>query len=406
MVASRSFVVAGGGLAGLSSAIELASRGGQVILCEQSRSLGGRADTHHEQGFAMNIGPHGFYAAGAMRSQLDAWGVRYAGRRPLTEGSPGLIAGGHLHSFPGGGAALFSCGAFGIREKLRLAKVMSGLPGATASAGESMRGWIDRQAPEPAVRQMLEALTRLSTYAADFDILDAGFALRQIQIGLKASVLYLDDGWRTIIDGLELKARSMGVEIRTECGVTAVREGSVTLRGGEELPVDGAILAVPPRAVETLTGCALPAMTPARAACLDIGLRSVPAGARSFALGLDEAAYVSNHSLYARGLAPEGGALVQVACYMDRSRACAREQLEAMADLVMPGWRPAAVFTRFLPEMTVVHAIPQAGRGRPDVDTLKAMPSVMIAGDWVGPEGMLADAGVASGVRAARALTA
>jgi predicted NAD/FAD-dependent oxidoreductase len=53
--------------------------------------------------------------------------------------------------------------------------------------------------------------------------------------------------------------------------------------------------------------------------------------------------------------------------------------------------------------MTVVHAIPQLDRARPDVDALK-MPRVTIAGDWVGPEAMLADTAVSSGLRAARAL--
>jgi len=69
----------------------------------------------------------------------------------------------------------------------------------------------------------------------------------------------------------------------------------------------------------------------------------------------------------------------------------------------MPGWRDEVTFSRWLPEMTVVHAIPEARRERPDVDALR-MPGVMIAGDWVGPRAMLADAGVASGLMAARAL--
>ena len=62
----------------------------------------------------------------------------------------------------------------------------------------------------------------------------------------------------------------------------------------------------------------------------------------------------------------------------------------------MPGWRDQMVVSRWLPEMTVVHAIPEAGRERPDVDALR-MPRVTMAGDWVGPEGMLADTAVASG---------
>jgi hypothetical protein len=129
----------------------------------------------------------------------------------------------------------------------------------------------------------------------------------------------------------------------------------------------------------------------------------MPAECASFALGLDAPLYFSVHSLYARGLVPEGGVLVQIAKYLDRNSSATRDELEGLADIAMPGWRDEVVVSRLLPEMTVVHAIPEARRERPDVDALK-MPGVMIAGDWVGPQGMLADAGVASGLKAARAL--
>jgi predicted NAD/FAD-dependent oxidoreductase len=52
--------------------------------------------------------------------------------------------------------------------------------------------------------------------------------------------------------------------------------------------------------------------------------------------------------------------------------------------------------------MTVAQGI--AGpEGRPDVDAL-GMDGVTLAGDWIGPDGMLADAAVASGLRAAEAV--
>ena len=68
----------------------------------------------------------------------------------------------------------------------------------------------------------------------------------------------------------------------------------------------------------------------------------------------------------------------------------------------MPGWRAEVDVERFLPDMTVVHAI-AAPEGRPDVDAL-GMEGVALAGDWIGPDGMLADAAVASGLRAAEAV--
>jgi hypothetical protein len=54
---------------------------------------------------------------------------------------------------------------------------------------------------------------------------------------------------------------------------------------------------------------------------------------------------------------------------------------------------------RFLPNLTVTHAI-AAPEGRPDVDAV-GIDRVAVAGDWAGPEGMLADTAVASALRAA-----
>ena len=405
-MSAQRFVVVGGGLAGLTAAIELADAGSTVILCEQSQHLGGRAATHHQQGYAMNIGPHGFYRAGVMRRQFDSWGIRYSGRVPLTRGRAFLIANGQRHRFPTSTMNLLRSSAFSLRGMVSAWQVLGKLQKkAPASVrGQSMGEWIESHAGTEEAARLVAALVRLSNYAADLDRLDADAAIEQIHLALSQSVLYLDGGWETLAAGLENKARSIGVEIRAGWGVKRVEPGAMESRSGERITADGIVLAIPPKEVERVTGVALAEGTPARAACLDVGLRRLPDGAASFALGLDTPVYFSVHSLYARGLAPEGGALVQIAKYLDRNASGSRDELESVADLVMPGWRNEVEVSRFLPEMTVVHAIPEAGRGRPDVDTLK-LPGVMIAGDWVGPEGMLSDAAVATGLRAARRLT-
>jgi hypothetical protein len=76
-----------------------------------------------------------------------------------------------------------------------------------------------------------------------------------------------------------------------------------------------------------------------------------------------------------------------------------RDELEQFADSVIPGWRAESQIARFLPNMVANGGIPTLA-GRPDVDALK-MEQVAICGDWVGPEAMLADASVASALRAA-----
>lgn len=404
-MSAQRFVVVGGGLAGLTAAIELADRGNTVILCEQSQHLGGRAATHHQQGYAMNIGPHAFYRAGVMRRQFDAWGIRYSGQVPFTRGQAFLIANGHRHPFPISPMNLRESSAFSQRGKVSIGEALQKVQKTAVDSvrEQSIEAWIQTHAGTEESVRLVTALVRLTCYAADLDRLDAGAAIEQIQLGLAQSVLYLDGGWETLVAGLENKAKSIGVEIRAGWSVKRTEPGAVESQNGERVTADGIVLAIPPKEVERVTGVPLAQGTPARAACLDLGLKRLPDGAASFALGLDTPVYFSVHSLYARGLAPEGGALVQIAKNLGRNASSSRDELEGVADLAMPGWRSQVEVSRFLPEMTVVHAIPEAGRGRPDVDTLK-IPGVMIAGDWAGPEGMLSDAAVASGLRAARSL--
>ena len=404
-MSTQRFVVVGGGLAGLTAAIELADAGNIVTLCEQSQHLGGRAATHHQQGYAMNIGPHGFYRAGAMGRQFDAWGIRYSGQVPFTRGGAFFIESAQRHFFPTSPMNLLGSSAFSPQGKVSAGQVLGKLRKTAPDSvrGQSIGGWIQSHARMEEADRLVAALVRLTCYAADLDRLDAGAAIEQIQLALSKPVLYLDGGWETLIAGLENKAKSIGVQLRAGWSLKRVEPGAVESRSGERITADGIVLAVPPKEVERVTSVPLAEGTPARAACLDLGLRRLPDGAASFALGLDTPVYFSVHSLYARRLASEGGALVQIAKYLDRNASGSRDELESVADLVMHGWRNEVEVSRFLPEMTVVHAIPEAGCGRPDVDTLK-LPRVMIAGDWVGPEGMLADGAVASGLRAARSL--
>ena len=63
------------------------------------------------------------------------------------------------------------------------------------------------------------------------------------------------------------------------------------------------------------------------------------------------------------------------------------------------------VVERFLHRMVVAHASPRPGAGlagRPPVG-VGAAPGLFVAGDWVGPIGMLSDASFASGEAAAAA---
>jgi hypothetical protein len=169
-----------------------------------------------------------------------------------------------------------------------------------------------------------------------------------------------------------------------------------------------AVLAVGPATAKALLGDASfgEGLVPARAACLDLGLSALPRAKNQFALGLDAPTYFSVHSATAHLCDAPGSATISVMKYLDPDapsdpRANERE-LEELVDRLQPGWRDVTMARRYLPSLVATNAIAIAGRPRPAIDAPRTR-GVFLAGDWVGPEGMLADAAMASAKGAARA---
>jgi phytoene dehydrogenase-like protein len=257
----------------------------------------------------------------------------------------------------------------------------------------------------------LTSLVHAPTAAEGLALLD------QLHGGLTRNVLYLDGGWGTMIDGLRSACVELGACLRSSCRVALVERGPpwrATLADGTALTARAVILAVSPAqatllypVLEDLRGTS--DAVPAKVACLDIGLASLPRSDILFALGVDRPLYFSVHSAAAR-LAPEGAALVHVLRYLepgekpDRSRLIA--ELEEFMDLAQPGWRDYERARQFLPAMPVISSIPLAAKGgmngRPDVVVQNAE-GLFISGDWVGSVGMLADAAALSGRTAGEA---
>jgi hypothetical protein len=152
--------------------------------------------------------------------------------------------------------------------------------------------------------------------------------------------------------------------------------------------------------------------TPLRVACLDVGLRSLPDPRTTFAVGVDQPLYLSVHSASAR-LAPPGAALVTTMKYLSpgdvHDPVRDEAELEAWLDGLQPGWRDVTAHRRSLPAMVVSHALPAAaegGLGGRSGAAVPDAPGVFVAGDWVGPEGLLLDAVMASAHQAAEAAEA
>ncbi len=390
----ESYVVIGGGIAGLTAANALAGQGNQITLLEQSSHLGGRARTQQENGYLLNLGPHALYRGGRAARTFRGWNIPFSGAIPPTASRAYFIRERQFYPLVTSLGGLLATRLFNFREKLEVANLLRSFTAAKAEPLETMGGWLDRHISSRRVRDFAATAIRISTFALDLDRLGAQVALQQIRSALKDNVLYLDGGWQTLVDGLAQRARSLGVIIRCDQPV-----GNV-----DSIDATGIVLAVGPAEVEKLTGIALPAALPLHMASLDLGLDGTPEDATNVAFAVDRPLYFSVHSASAR-LAPRGARMVHVAKYLGgalEDPKAARAELEEYATLVLPDWRQHTRFARFLPALTVTQMMPTSAH-RPDYDFLK-LERVTIAGDWVGPEGMLADAAVASAMRAASAI--
>ncbi len=387
----KSYVVIGGGLAGLAAANALAGNGNRVTLLEQSRRLGGRAQTRQQDGFFLNLGPHALYQGGIAMQTLSAWKIPFSGKTPPAGERTYFARGNELYPLVRDLRSLITTKLFNTREKLETARLLGLFSSGDARGHQSMREWITEEARSERVRQLAATLTRITTYTTDLERLSARAALRQISMALKQNVLYLDGGWQSLINGLEQRALSLGVEILCDHSVSNLRD----------IHADGIVLATGPSSVERLTGISLLKLRPLHMATLDLGLESIPRGAARAAYALDRPLYFSMHSDSAR-LAPPGGAMIHVSKYLGDSEpdpTPVRKELEEFATLVFPEWQSTARVVNFMPHLTVTPMMASI-EGRPAVDLLR-LDSVALAGDWIGEEGMLADAAVASALKAA-----
>ncbi|HEU4406841.1 MAG TPA: FAD-dependent oxidoreductase [Polyangiaceae bacterium] len=409
-------VVVGGGLAGLAAAAYLGRAGLRPIVIEKARELGGRGRTTVQAGFSLNLGAHALYRKGPAWGVLEELGVAVRGGVPKASGALAL-AEGRAHALPGGLVSLLTTGLLPLAGKLELSRLLATLPGldAAALAGVPTAAWVDGALKTPAARAFVRAFVRVSTYAADLERLSAGAAVAQLQHAIKHNVLYLDGGWQTLVDGLRDRAAEAGAVIAPGGGAARLEargpgEVRVRLHDGRAISARAAVLAVGPQAAAALAP-ALPALAafagrarPVKIAALDLGLSKLPRPRVAFGLGTTRPTYVSVHSAVAR-LAPEGAAAVHAMLYEPSGDARADErELEGALDLVQPGWREHVAYRRFLPAMVAANDLVEASRGgyagRPGV-AVPGATGVFVAGDWVGPTGMLLDASLASARRAA-----
>jgi phytoene dehydrogenase-like protein len=399
-------IVVGGGLAGLAAGATAKAAGASAVVLD-AHQTGGRARTTERGAFTFNMGAHALYTGGSGMAVLRQLGVQPAGAKPPL-GRYHALRGGELHLLPTGPSTLMRSKLVGGRGKAQFARLFARLPGLDPhrlegrSAEEWVAGWELRSDAEG----LLRALIRLGTYTAELSDFGADAAVAQLQAASRSGVLYLDGGWAPLVSALDQQ-----VEVRTNTAVHAV----TAAHGRVEVTTDDGVMVAGSAVIAAGTPAAARAVLPedpgwgdlgepVTAACLDTALAREPSP--GYVLGIDEPLYATTQSPPARQ-APAGQAVMAVIRYGARHADQDRPDLEEHR-------RRAGVLDRdivtdrFLARMVVAGTLPRAAtgglRGRPSV-TATGLPGVFLAGDWVGAEGLLADASLASGMAAALAAT-
>lgn len=265
-------IVVGGGIAGLATSALAAARGWDVTLLESSSELGGRTGLHAEAGFAFDTGPSWYlmpevfdrffeligqdnplrlveldpgyrvWSAGLLEND-EAAGASYVdvprGEREFLDlvstREPG--AGERVRSYLRSAADTYRLAlghflytTFSAREFAGFARpdVVRRLPQLPRLFGQSMQQMIDRTVADPMLQKVLgypavflgtQPRTAPSMYhlMSNLDVLDG--------------VRYPLGGMRTIITALEDAAVRLGVDIQTDCTVTAVQTSGRRVTG-------------------------------------------------------------------------------------------------------------------------------------------------------------------------------
>jgi phytoene dehydrogenase-like protein len=425
---TNELAIIGGGLAGLTAAVYLARNGKHVTVIEKSSEFGGRARTTVKDGFYFNQGAHALYVDGIGPKILEELNIKYNGKK-VDSAKYFIIKNGKTYQLPiklnqllttkllrGLSSRIETLGFFTKLNKMNFDKLNQ----------INFQDWLDKNFKNSDSKDFIKMLGRIATYTYNAENLSAKLALNQIKIAISGGVIYIDEGWQTLVDQLIDIAKRNGVKFVYGKNVASIKQSYGT-NGKDRQPLwqinfsdnttfsyKDVIIATNPFHVYDLlkdNNSVNPAFLnqlektnkPARVATLDLALSGLPNSKVYGAYGMDRPLYLSLHSAFAKLSTNESGVLFHAMKYLDSSAEINpiqdKIEIEETLDMVQPGWRKMVVRQRFLPNMIASNIVINNSDGfmgnRPDIN-VPGVDNLYIIGDWVGPDGMLADASFAS----------
>jgi phytoene dehydrogenase-like protein len=343
-----------------------------------------------------------------MTEVLEELAIPYSGGTPKVAH---ILHEGKLYPAPFSTLSLLTNRLLGLRDKMELVRLFRSIARTNPVdvANISVQQWLNDRVRRPRVLSFMTAYAWTTTYCSALDVVSAEVFILKTQLTMRHPVVYVDGGWQTLVEGLSNSAKSRGAQIFKGTSVEAIEEkngraSGVRLQNGKYVDASAVVLAVSPREtarlIPNLNGASLDKIvegfTPARVACLDVALKSLPNPKYGIVQDLDHPRFMSTQSLYSQ-IAPEAGALIYTFKQLDPNHPTDPHQdereLEEFLDSTQRGWRDVLIKKQFLPRIEAVGMLPTATsvgyRGRPGPEAAR-IPNLYVAGDWVG-SGFLAD---------------
>jgi squalene-associated FAD-dependent desaturase len=269
-------VVIGGGLAGITAALDCADAGRQVTLLEAKPRLGGLTCSFAHGSLTVDNGQHVFLrCCTSYRQMLDRLGVTdqvaLQSRLDVPVAEPGsarrhrisrtgLPAPLHL------GASLLRYAALSPRQRLRVLPAALALGRVDRSDPAidriSFGGWLARHGQDERMVAALWDLVGIATLNARAEQASLALAATVFQLGLLQEAAAGDIGWsRVPLQQLHGEAASTalwaaGAEVRLGTKAEALRRvdtgWAVDIRGAKSIIADAVVVAVPPPVAERL----------------------------------------------------------------------------------------------------------------------------------------------------------
>ena len=422
-------VVVGGGVAGISVAGLLASKGHQVALFEKMFELGGRALAQERDGFRLNYGAHAVYARdlSAMKKTLskirvsvdfispDMNKVRYITESGEEAEAPinlsGLL---HTQLLPK------------AHDKIDFVRAIVSILSSNSNQenGLSLQDWLEKKNWTGAAKRLLLHFAATNFFLAQPGELPLSTFLRYYRrvFRTKHPVSYIVGGWGSMTDHMRLRLQQLGVQIHEKTAITSLqfehdRIKSVKTRN-DVYEADIFVLCVPPSALNKLiTGTplassVLPYISEQQncAFVYDVALKNRIRDDISYISDVKNHVFITDPSLYDQACVPPNGQLLQAIAYTKSGSADddevlleRRNAIESVLDRYYAGWRETLVFSRVV-DQAVIQGIGWGSKQKRLPIHFPQFANVFFAGDWCDAEGSVSDVAFHSALQVASSL--